>query len=785
MMVRKQLWIMLLIAIAVPLVCAKNKTSKEWAGSAQKSIWEVSQIFHRASIGLGSFDKEKSPYFVELSKKSAKLAGVFGVFGALFSIVLAFIPGSDSGDLKLIQSEFGKLSQKVDTIARSLEDTKNLIKLATQKAAYIEQEQRIHHGFSQLEICLQKLENVSCSAIKECKRKKMIVAEGYIESMNVMQSVEAILRGVTSDSAFGKPLLYLLKEESECNVPRINLFANKVTALITKGMTVSMFYDLMTKADYNVLDGTVLTDKMLRRLDIKRQHIQHQCLNKTDYWIPLDVENSQEQFTADIQTTNTKVLQTLKTKYPWIWWHVLTHKGEHEPETGPKNSPLRLLYSSSKASNVHCFAIPTNNADVDNLNSKIKKWKKIVASISSDAKEAVQDIENRIKSDLTLKNNIQSFAILPGEKWVLGHYDDEMKQRTLGVQDVSTANVFVNKPQTYFSFVVAVSFVQTEYPPDCSKTCNDKGICYIYPYSTQMGCRCKYGYNGENCESSGTSLKLKSVINSILLKTMKLPTFATIQQSIEDTQLYLKTSTENIQMTITKLGERIDEQFKSLGEFMSNKFDWFNVMFKYKEAIENLNYFHSISNEKVSDFHQNSSILTSSPKGRSKFAMAEDKNIAQFLLSPTGIRKWLYQINFLIVGRRDSQFNSHKPLLFMVMEKYKNRVCSKDYKREITRTYRQLMLLQLQGYMLWSNAYSIANRDSSAISEKYTNVLQHQQEYLQKATCPVKIPHSTNLHSCSDGYFFHKSLKVDVICKSGYFAKGKCKHAGYMRKACT
>ena len=208
---------------------------------------------------------------------------------------------------------------------------------------------------------------------------------------------------------------------------------------------------------------------------------------------------------------------------------------------------------------------------------------------------------------------------------------------------------------------------------------------------------------------------------------------------------------------------------------MSKKFEWFTVLLKYKEAIENLNYFHSISSEKVSHFRLNISLVGKTGSGNeSQFIMAEDKDIARFLLSPTGIRKWLYQINFLIVGRRDSQFNSHKPLLFMVMDKYKNELCLIHYKHEVTRAYRQLMLLQLRGHMLWSTAYGIVNRDSSFISDKYTKILANQQNYLQDATCPVKVPYSKYLQDCTGGYYIHKSLKVKVVCNDGFYAKGDC-----------
>ena len=155
--------------------------------------------------------------------------------------------------------------------------------------------------------------------------------------------------------------------------------------------------------------------------------------------------------------------------------------------------------------------------------------------------------------------------------------------------------------------------------------------------------------------------------------------------------------------------------------------------------------------------------------------MAKDKEIAKFLLSPAGIRKSLFQINFLIVGRRDSEFNSHKALLFMVMDKNKNRLCSEAYKNDITRTYRQLMLLQLQGYMLWSNAYGILNRDSTVISESYTEVLKKQKTYLTGATCAVNLTNSKNMHFCTGGYYIHKSMKIETntTCNDGYFSKGE------------
>ena len=354
---------------------------------------------------------------------------MFGVAGALFSIAMAFIPGGDSPELKFMKSEFGKMSEKVDTIARSLDETKDLIKLATQKAAYIQYHQKIHHGYSQMEACLKKLGDVACTGRKECRRKKILIAEGYVTSMNVLQSIEAILRGTTTDSAFGTSLLDLLKEHSKCNVPKINLFTNKVIAIVTKGMTVSTFYDLLTKTDYNVLDGSVHANEMLYELESKRQEIQDSCFQNIGHWIRRDVINVHEKFTSDIQITNTNILKLLKTKYPWIHWHVFTYKDEKEPVIGAaKGTVRRFLYSSSKKHKVHVVVIPTADANVDDFDDKINRWVYLMRYIyvGGDVNKELENIENRIERDPELSGQVQSIAILPGHYWVWGYYQTEI-----------------------------------------------------------------------------------------------------------------------------------------------------------------------------------------------------------------------------------------------------------------------------------------------------------------------------------------------------------------------
>ena len=758
----------------------ENSTSMEWANTAQQTFSNTADALSFGRSVIGSFDGDKyGKFYGTLSKKAGRLAGVFGGIGSMFAFILAFIPGDESAELKLMKSEFAKLTQKVDMIAESLEDTKTLIKAEVQLAAYLQYEHRIKTGASELKKCLAKLEAASCANLTECRRKKQAIAEDYITSMDIRADMEAIFRGATSDSAFGSSLLELLKEQSKCNMPKIDLLSNKITAMIMQAMTVVIFHDLLTETDYNVLDDTVRANEMLRILENKRQSIQDSCFVNIDYWIRRDVKTANTEFTQDTQQTNTGLLNKLKAKYPWINWHVFTFAGEKEPVAGPTNSPRTRMHSTSKSEKIHTFVIPTNKAKVENWELKKQKWKALAQTIdiSGDLNQERANIENKIKDDPDLDGEVQSFAILPGTRWIWGYKCKEIRQTILGTttREASSMNVYVSRPDMNKYFLAVVSFRQIDDPYKCSKTCNGSGKCFVYPYSRQDGCKCKPGFSGQGCEVPDTNLHLQSVVTSLLENTMKLPSFTSIQHTLEDVHLSLKASSENIQESIVKLGDKIDEKFRSLGEFVLNTMEYFAVMLKYKDSIDNLNYFHSISSTNIYKFpnHKNFTFASITTKASDdRFSMLEEKDISRFLLTPTGIQKWLHQLNYLIVGRMESQINYHKPLLFMVMDQYKDRLCSPEYKDKLTRVYHQLLLLQLEGYMLFGKAYSSVHMESSAISNRYRKMLQYQQGYLQNVTCEVKIPHSKNLENCEGGFYIYNSLNVNVTCDDGYFTKG-------------
>ena len=750
----------------------------KWSKKVQNAFSQTGLALGFAGTAFGTYDAGKHGKWLKtLTKVTNRFAGFFGAVGAFASVILGFIDGGDSPELKLMKSEFSKLSQKMDTIATSLDDTKDLIKVETQKAAYVGYELRINTGFSQMQKLINKLENVTCTSIelKACKRKKIFIAEGYIKSLNTRGSVDAIYQAVTTSGAFTTSMLELVKQGSNCNIPKINGFINKVVILITKGLQVSIMHDLLTKPGYDFTDDTILSSDLLHGVESKRQAVQDSCFQDFDYWMSRDVSESYSSFVADIQKTNAQLLNTLKNKYPWILWFAISYRGGTKPITGPWNSKLRLLHSSSTTHNTQSFVIPTTKSSVQKFDEKKAKWAYLVRANNIDTDAA--KVENIIANEAELNNQVQSFALIPGDAWVSGYYENEPIQKTLGghFDEVVYMNIFVNKPFTAKQFLVAVTFNQVD-PPKCtSEYCHNQGVCYPYPYSIERGCKCQKSFTGSRCETRVENQKLKQVANFLISNTMKLPTFASIQHAIQDTQLFLKTTSENIRDSIIKLEAKLDLQFKNLGKFVSNEFNWFSVLLNYKDSIENLHYFHSIFNEKVFRFQLNQTSIISkfNTSDKSRFSTVNQTDIAKYLLSPVGIQKWLYQINLLIVGRSTSQFNSHKPLIFMAMDKYKDKFCLSEYKDRISRAYRQLMLLQLQGYMLWSNAYSSDGSDSSIIANRYVQVLNDQKAFLKRETCNVKIPNSKNVMDCMGGYYIYKSLDVSVSCKDGFFLRRK------------
>ena len=309
------------IALFVTVV-ASSENDTDLIPAAQTAILHtyIAGLFERVLVATSEIELEGKDRLTFLRAVSARVSGVMGVAGALFSIILAFLPPQESAELKLMKSEFSKLSQKIDSISIAVDDVKNLVKLNTQEAEHIQDENKINTGYSRMLDCHETVSNISCSNRTNCRMKKVQKAGDYLKYLDVRTSVENILRGATSDGVFSTSLLTLLKEASSCNVPKINRFTNRLTALIMKGMFVAMFHDLLTNQDFEYLDDVTRTSNMLRNLEKARQDTEDSCFNNIDYWMRLVIGNSHQKYTTNSSETNKILLQTLVSRFPWIQW---------------------------------------------------------------------------------------------------------------------------------------------------------------------------------------------------------------------------------------------------------------------------------------------------------------------------------------------------------------------------------------------------------------------------------------------------------------------------------
>ena len=808
MAVVRDMLVLVIVIISIDLAILEEEEElqtkiHEWTTTAKNTIWESSQTAHRVLIGMTDIDfkgKNASRTLKRIAKFSSRIAGVMGVAGAVLSVILEFTAPEkqDSEELKYMTSEFGKLLQQMDDVSRSIDDVKGLIKLESQKTAYIQDENKINNGQENLVDLINKVKNVSCTGQIDCRRKKITAAHPYVEALNVGENVKNIWTGAISERAFGNSLLSLLQEESLCNTEKINRYVNRLTALIIKGMTVSMVYGLLKVEKYNYMDDAIHTANYLSELERKRRGIETACFSKADYWISNDVEDSYGTFTSDSKETNKKLVQQLELKYPWVDWQVITCQGNYTPVIGPKDSFYSMLVSSSKEKKMHAIVIPTTDGKVRDKIAKTTYFRDLVDHIfykklyhrnlgfhsSSDSKE-IDDVlthgfdllQQEISKDAVLDGEVQTIAIVPGEHVYLGYYrknadgNDTLEQHELS-RELHNNHLMMcrhyhpsNDSDRTHNYGFAVSFkIQTT---PCVKSCG-KGNCDFLPHSTEMTCNCEDGFSGDRCQESEQDIYDQFAIFSVYSKaiSMTMPSLLSLRNTLEETKLFLTSSLTNIEVSISKAEESISGKINEIEYYMTNKFEWWKVMMRYQTSIDRLKYFQRMSNWFSSHGKNNSTLPVVD-----RFAI-EHNEIATYILSPIGVKKWLYHLNFLIVGRYRDVLNSHKPIVFMVMDNLRDRVCYADYKVEVDQTLQQLNLLQVQGFSMWIHALHLLGRDSTAVAKQFAMVQDAQTKFLEENTCHVNVPNSVNLQNCS-GYI-HPHQHVDVLCKEGYYLDGKC-----------
>ena len=169
--------------------------------------------------------------------------------------------------------------------------------------------------------------------------------------------------------------------------------------------------------------------------------------------------------------------------------------------------------------------------------------------------------------------------------------------------------------------------------------------------------------------------------------TLQLPVLSDVAYDIADLREYLGIGIGSVQATISQLEKTLTNAFTELTNKIDNQFQWSNLIAHYGAPVKNIKY-----------YSYRFEFLPEQYPGRMK---EEGEKLATAVLKAEGIQKWLYELNFLFLGRRGTPIVSHAPMLFAFMEKYQSLACTQPYKAAVDNTWQQLVLLQQIGYMVW------------------------------------------------------------------------------------
>ncbi|KAK3104415.1 hypothetical protein FSP39_001617 [Pinctada imbricata] len=744
----------------------------------QKSVWEFSQFFHRWNIGLSqsklktsvsaaAATKQMRTVMGMFSKFTAAAAGILGTIGALFSFALLFVPKTDSPELQQMKRTYSVMNERLNSISSSIDELKNIIPLENQKAVYKDHELRIKAAYSAFTMCQDMIIDAQCTTEQECFRKRTIIAGNFRNDLDISTHVYAVAKGSVDDGVFGRSLLDLLKESSKCDLSQINSITTGIAMLIFKGMVVVSFKNRISLPDYDDSNDAEYLSSALTNLEAKRQEIEKSCLKDVDIFMMNDLQNSKSKMSADTQRTNEAILPFFKAKYFWNDWFVASFVSEKDPENWPRDSILGNLHVKSEQHNVHTIAWPIYKDPVNAFS--IKRTHLIQIYLQQNG--SMINMVNKISESPYIRNQIKSlYSIFASQNFIISYYRENGEMNhTYSTSSNANPNSYSLRQGNYLLTYFNVSAE----PFACNLDCHGQGECILYPHSNQMFCRCHPGFFGESCNETRNSEQMKRDIGKLMSTTLKLPSISSLKFQLEDSIALLQMSFENMSDAFSNIENMINNKFKSFGSLMARIEEWNQVRAQYQDSVQKISYLANFyhGNLRLSNWNMTlmSNILGKIPAGR--MSPCRRRQEIASMLDPLTLRKWISDINYLIIGRNDNFLTQHRPLIFIVMDKMKDRVCYPDYKAKIDLAFSQLVALQLQGYMVWEMVLVFLGLETTPLVASYKQVIAKQNETLRNMTCTANIPNSRNFVSCLGGFFIHPKLDVDVVCVEQFYPR--------------
>ena len=294
----------------------------------------------------------------------------------------------------------------------------------------------------------------------------------------------------------------------------------------------------------------------------------------------------------------------------------------------------------------------------------------------------------------------------------------------------------------------------------CNSPCLNGGQCNHHPYSSNLFCDCKHFTHGARCETL-SNITTASNLEILFQQTVTIPNLQYLHFDVKNLSGYIGSSMGNIESAVDHFEKALDKEFVQLRMNFQKLSGWKGIPTEYGELVKNLQkLIELLSSGKYSD---GSDVNT---KGL--------HDLAEAVLGAQryhGIRKWLHDMNQLINGTTGISSTRQEPFIISFMEQFKNNSCPAENKKAIDNLWRQLMVLQLRGYMVWFRALKILNENTDSVVRQYIDYTTSQTDTLKSKTCSITIPGSENVN-CSGAFYLSKNTRLKVVCKHNYYLLG-------------
>ena len=725
--------------------------------------------------------------------KIPQFSAIFSSIGFMLNIGLILAGEEEKSEMmRLLEKNFNDMNNKLDIITADLEENRNLIKMSSQRTAYIAAENRILEAYGSLKKYFSDLAKLKCSDKSECLKKKMFMAKSYVNSFDVHKEVDMVLRGATSDRLlFGDSLLRLTKENSKCDVKEIKHKASMIAGLYMKGHVAATLYESLTKSDFDMARSVETMHNELMKLERMKNLVITECFLNIDRYLRSDVRHLNHKYSSgNIVETNRIISSFLRHKYFWMRLYVITIRpmsfrvGIVEPAFWSNEQITRDLSVIDPSKQSYSYVLIGSYKDVHERKTKhdlfMKQtrnmvlwknafWGRLEYDIDGFVAETNKGVlKEDIRASLFLRSTDKSVISYPTIDGKIIRQDartliakNDVKDLFYGTFD-EKIKIDDEIKVVYTTYLIALMKTRN-LVPECSLDCNSHGKCFFLPYSNAMYCFCDEGYFGDSCQTATSVNTLAFDYSSIVKMTsFNLPTTTDIKYDLDRLHTSILVSIGNVRTGINRLSNKINNIVGDMIQDMKSQLQWQGLVTQYGEVIQDLKYYHDILAENAFQDQTDD-----------KFIKEEVRMLAEAAANPDKVEKYLQLVNYLFVGRQDVPLLNHKSLIFAEMDRNIFRGCSRLYKNVIDNARKMLAILQMQGYMTWIHALKYIGSDTLRCHQQYKQVMRDQKKYLDRQTCSIAIPHSSNLEQCTGGYYVYNGMPIKVNCKDTYYLTGE------------